>query len=723
MKRFILFVLSITVSLISFSQDVNLKLRSGNFNVQETYDLTVEEETNFRFMVLESIPTEKEKESIKNLGISFLEYIPINAGDRTNSECMFIVSYSENIDIDALKTFGVTSMLPILPEYKLERQLQYGNCPGYALDGDYGLLKVILHQNINVKSVKNELNSISNIEKIDNIDGIIYVKVLISEFNALASLDFVAFIEPIDPPSTIENNTSRTLIRSNVLDSDYPTGRSYNGNGVGVVMRDDGLVSTGGTTGTQPHPDMKGRVNESGCWSCSSGSGGDHGDHCAGTILGAGNVDPRAKGMAVGADLFTFLGCNNDNFDSIPAIYNSNDVFISSSSQGNGCNQGYTSLSNKLDKQVRDYPSLMHVFSCGNSGNSDCGNITGNYNLGNCLNSGSWSGVSYLNPGAGWGNITGGHKQAKNVIAVGNLNSSGVVANSSSRGPAADGRIKPDLCAKGTSVWSTDDPSDLNIYYTSSGTSMACPAVAGTLALLHEAYRDLNGGQDANAGLLKCLLLNTADDIGNPGPDFTHGWGEVNAYKAVKTLEQGRYFSGSVSTGNTNTHSITVPSDVKEIKVMVYWNDPEASTLSATALVNDIDITLTTPGGTSYNPWRLDPTPNATNLSANATRGFDWLNNMEQVTLNASAFLGNQFVSLDLSTGNYVLNVNGWSIPDGPQEYWVVYEFLSDSIDVTYPIGGEGLVPGESEIIRWDTYGSSGTFDIEYSLDNGSVQP
>ena len=81
-----------------------------------------------------------------------------------------------------------------------------------------------------------------------------------------------------------------------------------------------------------------------------------------------------------------------------------------------------------------------------------------------------------------------------------------------------------------------------NIYYSTSGTSMACPAVSGTLALLHEAYRDLNSGSNANSGLLKCLLLNTADDIGNPGPDFTHGYGEVNAFKAIKALEQGRYF-------------------------------------------------------------------------------------------------------------------------------------------------------------------------------------
>ena len=43
----------------------------------------------------------------------------------------------------------------------------------------------------------------------------------------------------------------------------------------------------------------------------------------------------------------------------------------------------------------------------------------------------------------------------KNVIAVGNLDYKSDLASSSSRGPAMDGRIKPDICAQGTNVYST----------------------------------------------------------------------------------------------------------------------------------------------------------------------------------------------------------------------------------------------------------------------------
>ena len=109
---------------------------------------------------------------------------------------------------------------------------------------------------------------------------------------------------------------------------------------------------------------------------------------------------------------------------------------------------------------------MTHVFSAGNSGSSNC---------------------SY-GAGSGWGNVTGGHKQAKNVICVANLTQISNLAGSSSRGPAADGRIKPDIGAKGTSVNSTLTD---NTYGSFTGTSMACPGIAGCMAQLYQAYKSL----------------------------------------------------------------------------------------------------------------------------------------------------------------------------------------------------------------------------------------
>ena len=203
---------------------------------------------------------------------------------------------------------------------------------------------------------------------------------------------------------------------------------------------------------------------------------------------------------------------------------------------------------------------------------------------------------------------------------------------------------------------------------------------------------------------LKGIALNTAEDLGNVGPDFTYGWGRLNVWKAYNAIKDQRYLSSTIAQGATNAHIITVPANVGEMKVMVYWADPAAAAGVAKALINDLDITLASASQT-YNPWKLDFSSPATA----ATKGQDRDNNMEQVTVTAPA------------AGTYTLNVSGYLVPQGPQEYWLTYEFLTDDIKVTYPIGGESFVPGETEYLRWDTYGTTGAFTIEYSTDAGST--
>jgi hypothetical protein len=189
---------------------------------------------------------------------------------------------------------------------------------------------------------------------------------------------------------------------------------------------------------------------------------------------------------------------------------------------------------------------------------------------------------------------------------------------------------------------------------------MSCPGVAGTLAQLYHAYKDLNGGTNPPSGLIKATVLNTADDIGNVGPDFIHGWGRINARRAFELISDNNYISSSISNGGSNVHNITVPSGTDQLRVMVLWVDYEGAVSSSPSLVNDINMNVVDPGTTSYNPWVLDPTPNATTLDLPAVRGIDNLNNMEQVTINAP------------TSGSYTVNISGFSIPQGPQDYYLV---------------------------------------------------
>jgi PKD repeat protein len=255
----------------------------------------------------------------------------------------------------------------------------------------------------------------------------------------------------------------------------------------------------------------------------------------------------------------------------------------------------------------------------------------------------------------------------------------------------------------GTSVVSTGPGND---YFSATGTSMSCPGVAGVLAQLYEGYKDLNGGVNPESALIKASVLNTAEDLGNPGPDFKFGWGRINARRAFDIISGNQYIKDSISQGDNNNHQITIPAGVSELRVIVYWMDKEGSTNANPALVNDINMVVTDPAMISYEPWVLDHTP--ANVDLNAVRAVDNLNNMEQVTLANPAL------------GTYNVDLNGFAIPNGPQNYYLVYYFVRNEIAVTFPIGGEGIDNGTSSTVRWDAPEGTDAFTIEYSIDNGS---
>ncbi len=110
------------------------------------------------------------------------------------------------------------------------------------------------------------------------------------------------------------------------------------------------------------------------------------------------------------------------------------------------------------------------------------------------------------------------------VIAVGGTSPSGAILSFSSRGPTADGRIKPDVCAQGTSVYCAESTSGGYGYHP--GTSYAAPLTTGVAALILSAHPYLTPTQVRQA------LRKTADQADNPDND--KGWGVVNAYDAVQ---------------------------------------------------------------------------------------------------------------------------------------------------------------------------------------------
>jgi hypothetical protein len=496
--------------------------------------------------------------------------------------------------------------------------------------------------------------------------------------NELLDFTWLQYVEEKSPDGEPENYTASTNHRVNFLQQGQFNGNSglnYDGTGIMVAHNDAGEIND--------HVDFRGRITQSGPF-ISIGQT-DHGFHTAGTIFGAGNRDPRGKGMAPGADLF-YSGYPSTLYGA-DALYSSINARLTSSSFSNGCNNGYTNDCQTLDKDARDIPNLLHVFSAGNAGTSDCG----------------------YGAGSGWGNITGGHKVAKNVITVGNLTLIDNLAGSSSRGPAEDGRIKPDVCAVGTNVFSTTDfnGTDPHSYDSKTGTSMSCPGVTGTLAVLMQAYKDLHLGVEPHGSLLKGILMNTTEDLGNAGPDFRFGYGRVNARRAYQVIEGGTFDVDSVSTGDSATFTFNIPSNIGQARFLVIWPDREATGGASRALVNDLDMTVDF-GGTNYQPWVLNPNATVAQLNSPATRQRDSLNNMEQVTINNPA------------SGLATLKVKGYDVPQGPQTFFVIAYYESNDIQITYPVAGMGLGSGETELVRFDAP-QNVTYTTEYSLNGGTT--
>jgi subtilisin family serine protease len=137
-------------------------------------------------------------------------------------------------------------------------------------------------------------------------------------------------------------------------------------------------------------------------------------------------------------------------------------------------------------------------------------------------------------------------------FSVGAVDYDNTIARFSSRGPSSctpDGTdaIKPELTAPGVNIRSSVPGSRYEDNW--SGTSMACPHVAGVVALMRQANPNLSSQQ------VKEILLETADDLGLNGADNSYGNGLVNAYSAVMRALQ--YIDGWGTIAGTITDMAT----------------------------------------------------------------------------------------------------------------------------------------------------------------------
>lgn len=444
----------------------------------------------------------------------------------------------------------------------------------------------------------------------------------------------------------------------------------YGLSGEGVVVSLYELAEAQGS-----HPEFQGRMTVH----ATGGSTGDrtHATHVAGTIM-AGGVNPDAKGMAPKAQIHQYrasgtaeqwLRSKNDNLSPLGVIADNNSwgYVLGWQDEGgggfpvwNGFGEYYggydLTLAAPIDQITRE-KGVLFVHSAGNDGNlpeflewqqhrhvnddldpdltqTFC--VSRNGSGTDCPGTPTCTACEATLHGRNTPFDTiGVTASAKNILTVGATDSFEVIIPFSSRGPAKDGRVKPDIVARGFNVLSS---TPTNSYGRSNGTSMSAPSVTGVAAIVTEQWKKTFGNTNPGPMTLKGLLIAGARDLGNPGPDYTYGFGFVNAKATVDLiLADGgtgkRIRSGTLAQGQTFEVPVRV-SAAQNLRVVLQWLDPEIAflggdDLAELALVNNLDMKIIDPAGNTVLPYVLDKV----NFQANATRGVNTVDNTEMIEI------------------------------------------------------------------------------------------
>src|SRR5439155_1216283 len=197
-----------------------------------------------------------------------------------------------------------------------------------------------------------------------------------------------------------------------------------------------------------------------------------------------------------------------------------------------------------------------------------------------------------------------------------------------------------------------------------------------------------------SAALIKATIINSAREMNGAGayangenkyPNDNQGFGRV-------TLDDALFFQGDargltvddhrsgINTGDTVTYNLAIGDSTLPVEVTLVWTDYPGTANCGPCLVNDLDLQVTAPDGTTYNgnqymgfnPGESQPNPSDR----------DKLNNVESV-----------LVISNVQAGLWTVTVHGFNVPQGPQTLALV---LTGGIAMYYDnnngLGGSGPV-------------------------------
>ena len=217
-----------------------------------------------------------------------------------------------------------------------------------------------------------------------------------------------------------------------------------------------------------------------------------------------------------------------------------------------------------------------------------------------------------------------------NTIAVGSTTKNDEISSFSNTGVSINITAPGDLILSTTSI--------NNTYLYMSGTSQATPYAAGVAALLLGQSPSLSSQQ------VQDIMQNTAEDLGDPGFDFTFGYGRINALAVLSALE----VSASISISNDDEYTKTTMVDLSI--------DTNGSIAVSMNLFGDVTSTGWIPISNNYTV---------------ALTGGQGTNTISVVLINSSGFRSatvNDTITLDTVSPNFSITSPGDIDTDSPTQ-------------------------------------------------------
>lgn len=547
----------------SMPQATRVQLRSRSFDPLQTSGLQSTAKGDAYIVQFTAAPLDSQRRDLRRLGVRLGAYLPDFA-------------YVTRLDPASRDRVRALPYIRWVGAYEPSDKVAPEAAPGRVR------IALVHRDVVDQGSIINKIEALGgSVQAISASRGLIEATLDGAQLQAIADDGNVLAIDRWSAPETDMNN-ARADGGANLIE----TARGYRGQGVRGEVMDGGLRTTHQEFAARPPVMHTGNTTST-----------SHGTSTYGQIFAQGVSATNRGLLPEGQGIFAAYNQVSDRHAHTAQLVNPSGNYravFQSNSWGDALTTSYTTISAAMDDIVFDHDILI----CQSQSN------TGNRNS----RPQAWS---------------------KNVVSVGGQYHKNTLSRTddawqggASIGPAADGRLKPDLSNYYDQINTTSSTSNTSYTTSFGGTSGATPITCGNFGLLFQMWADgvfAGGpglGRDVftsrpHAATAKALMINQANQYTFSGTahDLTRvhqGWGTASVGNLYNQAQANGWRlpilvneTDLLTVGQKKTYTLTTDG-TQPLKATLVWTDPAGSPSASKAQVNNLTLKVTAPGGTVY---------------------------------------------------------------------------------------------------------------------------